>query len=40
VTQGEDATFTVSWSGIEPDSPYLGLLEYEGALAPTVVSIN
>ncbi len=40
VTQGQDATFTASWSGLTPGTPYLGLLTYEGALAPTVLSIG
>lgn len=28
VSSGEDATFTVSWTGLDPDARYLGILEY------------
>ena len=40
VTAGEPTTFDVTWSGLDPDSSYLGWVGYEGALAPTVVSID
>jgi hypothetical protein len=40
VRQGEESTFTVSWSGLDPATPYLGWVGYQGALAPTVVSVN
>ncbi len=40
VTQGTPSTFAVSWSGLDAGTPYLGWVGYEGALAPTVVSVN
>lgn len=40
VGAGEDATFQAVWSGLEPGSRYLGWVAYEGALAPTVVSVG
>jgi hypothetical protein len=40
VTQGKAGSFSVSWSGLDAATPYLGLLSYDGALSPTVVSIN
>ncbi len=35
----QPTTFDVSWTGLEADAEYLGLLTYEGALAPTVLSV-
>ncbi len=40
VTAGQSATFQAVWSGLEPGARYLGWVGYEGALAPTVVSID
>ena len=40
VTQGAQTTFTASWSGLTAATPYLGLLSYKDALAPTVLSIR
>lgn len=40
VTQGESSTFQVSWSGLDATKPYLGWVGYDGALAPTIISIN
>jgi len=40
VTQGQKSTFTASWSGLTSGTPYLGLLSYDGALAPTVLSVS
>lgn len=40
VTQGDPSTFAVSWSGLDATKPYLGWVGYDGALAPTVVSVN
>lgn len=40
VSQGAPTTFAASWSGLTPATPYLGLLSYEGALAPTVLSVR
>lgn len=40
VTQGASSTFQVSWSGLDASKPYLGWVGYDGALAPTIVSIN
>ena len=40
MTQGEKSTFTASWSGLTSGTPYLGLLSYDEALAPTVLSVS
>jgi hypothetical protein len=40
VVNGEDTTFEVSWSGLDADARYLGMLEYDGALAPTFVEVD
>ena len=40
VVAGEPTTFDAVWSGLAPDSRYLGLLEYEGALSPTFVTVD
>lgn len=40
VTQGATSTFQVSWSGLDAAKPYLGWVGYDGALAPTVISVN
>ncbi|WP_380166983.1 S8 family peptidase [Jannaschia sp. R86511] len=40
VSAGEATTFDLTWSGLDPESSYLGWVGYEGALAPTVVSID
>jgi len=40
VTQGAESTFQVSWSGLDPATPYLGWVGYDGALAPTIISVN
>lgn len=40
VTAGEPTTFDAVWSGLDPESSYLGWVGYEGALAPTIVSID
>lgn len=37
---GRPTTLTVSWSGLDEDTPYLGWLGYEGTDATTIVSIN
>lgn len=40
-TQAQQPTsFDVSWTGLEEGAEYLGLLTYEGALAPTVLSVS
>lgn len=39
-TANEETTFEVSWTGLEAGTRYLGLLEYEGALAPTVLEVD
>ena len=36
----ETTSFELSWSGLVPNDRYLGFLEYDGALAPTVVKIS
>ena len=40
VVDQQETSFDVSWSGLDPDSSYLGMLEYDGALAPTMVEIT
>lgn len=39
VTQGEATSFDAVWSGLEAGR-YLGVLEYDGALAPTYVTVS
>lgn len=38
--QSRDATFSVSWSGLDPAKDYLGVLLYEDSPSPTFVSIT
>jgi uncharacterized protein YfaP (DUF2135 family) len=40
VRNQETTSFQLSWSGLVPNGRYLGYLDYEGALAPTVVKIS
>lgn len=40
VTSAQPTTFDVTWSGLDPAGRYLGWVGYEGALAPTIVSIG
>lgn len=40
VSAGEETTFEVSWTVLDPEQPYLGWVGYEGALAPTIVSLD
>ena len=40
VVAQQETSFDVSWSGLDPDASYLGMLEYDGALAPTMVEIT
>jgi hypothetical protein len=40
VTAGQPASFQLTWSGLDPAGRYLGWVGYEGALAPTIVSIG
>ena len=40
VSAGEPTQFEAVWSGLDPDAAYLGWVGYEGALAPTIVSID
>ena len=40
VRNQETTSFELSWSGLVPNNRYLGFLEYDGALAPTVVKIS
>lgn len=39
VTQGDETSFEVSWSGLD-QGRYLGVLEYDGALAPTYLRVD
>jgi len=40
VRNQETTSFELSWAGLTPNERYLGYLDYEGALAPTVVKIR
>jgi hypothetical protein len=40
VVENQPTTFQARWSGLEPNARYLGVLGYEGALAPTVVAVD
>jgi subtilisin family serine protease len=40
VVDQQETSFDVTWSGLDPDGWYLGMLEYDGALAPTMVEIT
>ena len=40
VVNQQETSFDVSWSGLDPNESYLGMLEYDGALAPTMVEIT
>lgn len=40
VTYRQEATVTVSWSGLDPTVPYLGWIGYENTARRTIVSIN
>ena len=40
VVENQTTTFEARWSGLEPAARYLGVLEFEGALAPTYVSVD
>ena len=40
VVARKSRTFDVSWSGLAGGSSYLGLLEYEGAVGPTIVEVT
>ncbi|MBL0747761.1 S8 family serine peptidase [Nocardioides baculatus] len=40
VVQGQPTSFNAVWSGLDPAARYLGVLEYEGALAPTFVTVT
>ena len=39
VTQGQETTFSASWNGLT-SGRYLGLFEYDGALAPTFLYVD
>lgn len=40
VLNQQETTYEASWSGLDPDAKYLGMMEYEGALAPTFLSVT
>lgn len=40
VSAGQPTTFDVTWSGLDPEARYLGWIGYDGALAPTIVSLG
>lgn len=40
VIAGQETSFDAVWSGLDADSRYLGVFEYEGAIGPTYVSVD
>ena len=40
VVENQTTTFQARWSGLETNARYLGVLGYDGALAPTVVAVD
>jgi hypothetical protein len=40
VVENQRTSFQARWSGLEPNARYLGVLGYDGALAPTVVAVD
>ena len=40
VVAGQPTSFDAVWSGLEADSRYMGVLEYEGASGPTYVMVD
>ncbi len=40
VVAEEPTSFDLSWSGLDPDSKYVGLLMYEGSTAETIVLVD
>lgn len=40
VTQGEEASYTVSWSGLTADTSYLGVVQYGDSAVRTLVSVD
>jgi hypothetical protein len=40
VVNQQETSFDVTWTGLDPAGHYLGILEYEGALAPTYVFVT
>jgi hypothetical protein len=40
VTNNQSTSFAATWTGLDADARYLGVLEYAGALAPTFVSVD
>ena len=40
VSRGEESTFTVSWTGLDDAARYLGWVGYDGALQPTIITVN
>ena len=40
VVTGEDTSFEAGWSGLDPDSVYLGVLSYAGAPNPTYLYVD
>ncbi len=40
VVENRATDFRATWSGLEPDARYLGVLDYDRALAPTIVAVT
>lgn len=40
VTATEPTSFTVSWTGLDAGARYLGLVDYDGSLSPTAVTVD
>lgn len=37
---GQETSFLATWTGLEPNNRYLGVLAYEGSKSPTLVSVD
>jgi hypothetical protein len=40
VLNQQETTFEASWTALDPNAKYLGMLEYDGALRPTFVGVT
>ena len=40
VVNNQETSFDATWSGLEADSRYLGMFDYDGALSPTFLTVD
>lgn len=40
VVENQETTYDATWSGLQPNSRYLGMFEYDGALSPTFLTVD